>query len=62
MMVADTFEEATQLGDTITHTKKFTLKHVIVFFFKKFEADLLNIYLSMTVFQRSYPREVSKTL
>lgn len=25
-MVADTFEEATQLGDTITHTKKFTLK------------------------------------
>ena len=39
-MVADTFEEATQLGDTITHTKKFTLKHIIVFFFKKFEADL----------------------
>lgn len=61
-MVADTFEEATQLGDTITQTKKCTLKHIIVFFFKKFEADLLNIYLSMTVFQRSYPREVSKTL
>ena len=34
MMVADTFEEATQLGDTITHTKKFTLKHIIVFFLK----------------------------